>query len=688
MKLACKTRNMRTPQGLPRVWFCAHPCDYEKYLEALSADVLGAVNCAIWYDENPSDAYNADELYETLESINLLLVPVTRNLISSESRASGAEFEYAIKNHIPILPILTEPGLEDDFNRRFGELQMLNRTNTDSHAVSYAEKLVNFLSETLIDEEMSEKIRAAFDAYIFLSYRKKDRKYARELMHLIHKNDFCRDVAIWYDEYLLPGEKFNDSIKKAIDNSQLFVLNVTPSILEKTTDGSGNECDNYVLATEYPLALASKKTVLPAEMLKTDKSELEKSYKELPPCIDVHDSSALSEHLLCAFDKIALRKNDKDPQHNFFIGLAYLNGIDVEKDHELAVSLITSAADSGITQAIEKLVYMYQNGEGVARDTYLEESWRRRLIEHRAEQFNQSRDAWDAHMWLREIMCLGDLFMRTRQYQSAEREYEHAESIAKDLCTEFDNPLAQQDLSSAIYRLGFLEETQGNLIMAARLYDRSINISESFTRKSNSFLVKRDYARDVIAIARLFEANEDYASAKDSYMKAYDILSDVCAKNDFEFLRADLAYLCARIGCLERKLGRTSTAKEYYLEALELHRRNAYMSDVEPSMRKATSDLVELGDLFRSEGDACSANECYLEAIEAYIILSDKARSSPDLEELALLYCKLASVAEEDEAILALKKSLAVYEELHNEYPENTFYAECVEDITEGLSNL
>ena len=69
---------------------------------------------------------------------------------------------------------------------------------------------------SLVSDEMAEKVRAAFDAYIFLSYRKKDRKYANELMRLIHKNDFCRDIAIWYDEYLVPGEDFNNAITEAL----------------------------------------------------------------------------------------------------------------------------------------------------------------------------------------------------------------------------------------------------------------------------------------------------------------------------------------------------------------------------------------------------------------------------------------------------------------------------------------
>ena len=66
---------------------------------------------------------------------------------------------------------------------------------------------------------MAKRVRAAFDAYIFLSYRKKDRKYANELMRLIHSNPECRDIAIWFDEFLTPGESFKENIEKILDRS-------------------------------------------------------------------------------------------------------------------------------------------------------------------------------------------------------------------------------------------------------------------------------------------------------------------------------------------------------------------------------------------------------------------------------------------------------------------------------------
>ena len=232
----------------------------------------------------------------------------------------------------------------------------------------------------MIGDELAAKVRAAFDAYIFLSYRKKDRKYANKLMRLIHQNDFCRDIAIWYDEYLVPGEEFNKAIRKAIEKSNLFTMVVTPNLINE---------ENYVKTNEYPAAL-HKKNILPVEMVPTDSVELLKQYPEIPNSVNGQDNIALSQALKDSLVQIAHTENDTDPRHNFFIGLAYLNGIDVEINNERALNLITSAAEAKenkVPEAIEKLVTMYSVGQGVKRDYTIAVLW-----QQKAPAINWRRD--------------------------------------------------------------------------------------------------------------------------------------------------------------------------------------------------------------------------------------------------------------------------------------------------------
>ena len=76
---------------------------------------------------------------------------MTRRYVYGDTFAHNTVFRHAMERHIPVLPILEEGGIERDFDKKCGNLQYLD--------------------------------------------------------------PFCRDIAIWYDEFLVPGEDFNDAIR-------------------------------------------------------------------------------------------------------------------------------------------------------------------------------------------------------------------------------------------------------------------------------------------------------------------------------------------------------------------------------------------------------------------------------------------------------------------------------------------
>lgn len=375
--LRYKTRGNTNPKGKPRVYFCCHTEDFEKHFQNISDVILDNQDCAIWH--NDGHIKRDEEFYEDLKQMQLFVMPVTTNLLCSENAALNMDFRFAVKHHIPVLPLMQESGLEKIFNQRCGELQFLDQYDIDDTAISFEEKLAKYLETVLIGNELAERIRAAFDAYAFLSYRKKDRRYAQELMRLIHKNDFCRDIAIWYDEFLTPGDNFNDSIKEALQKSGLFVLTVTPNLVNET---------NYIMTTEYPMAKQTGKPILPAEIIPTDRELLIEKYAGIPMPADAHNDVELSEALLSALEMMAIKENDSSPEHNYLIGLAYLGGVDVEVDYARAVELITLAAEAGLTDAMEKLIDVYETGMGVAFDYSKIIFWQRRLYNSLKEQLD------------------------------------------------------------------------------------------------------------------------------------------------------------------------------------------------------------------------------------------------------------------------------------------------------------
>ena len=139
-------------------------------------------------------------------------------------------------------------------------------------------------------------------------------------------------------------------------DSKLFTLLVTPNLLEYV-DGK----PNYVMAHEYPDAKKAGMDILPTEMVKTNIAELRSKYKNIPECVNPNDDEQFKARFLDSLSQIAISANNNDPEHNFLIGLAYLDGIDVETNEERGIELITLAAEANLFEAMEKLYNIYKD---------------------------------------------------------------------------------------------------------------------------------------------------------------------------------------------------------------------------------------------------------------------------------------------------------------------------------------
>ena len=380
MWLKVRTKGNANPQGKARVYFTCHPLDFDLYFDNICEQIFRTQDCAIYYTEDMSMTYSDDDMETDLRQMTLFVIPVTLKLLQGGNRAVETDPAFANENHIPVLPLMMGSGLVDLFTKRFGKLQYLNPNSMDETAIRYEEKLKSFLENVLVGSELRRRVQDAFDACIFLSYRKKDRKYANELMRLIHKDPKYRDIAIWYDEYLTPGEAYTENIEAAMRRSELFTLLVTPNLLEDP---------NYVMTTEYPAALDQKKQILPVEMSETAHAKMEEKYRDLPAIVRGCDDAVFYDRLQEELQEIAKEAKDKDPNHYYLIGLAYLEGIDVEKDTGRAVEMITMAAEAGLPEAMQKLAVMYHEGLGVERNWEEWVKWRERDAAAAEEEYGE-----------------------------------------------------------------------------------------------------------------------------------------------------------------------------------------------------------------------------------------------------------------------------------------------------------
>ncbi len=411
-----ESKNKTEVEKKPRVWFTCHPADFDKHFGKICQDIFATHDCAVYYTEDMTAAIAEDEKETDLGRNNLFVVPVTFKLLSTPNRAMDEDIPYALQEHIPVLPFMMEPGLDSIYSRpdKFDALQYLTPNSMDTTEISYNAKLKKYLESVLISDELANRVRAAFDAYIFLSYRKKDRKFANELMRLIHSNPQCRDIAIWFDEFLTPGESFKKNIEKALDDCQLFTLLVTPQLLEKIIDENGVERDNYVISTELPLARRKKEEkgteILAVEMETTDPEALQAiEIRDYLHCEDDQFKTRLLESIA----KVATTENDT-PEHNYLIGLAYLDGIDVEVDRERGMKLITAAAEADLCEAMAKLFTMCREGVGFILNYKEAVKWAKRIVEHNKQHYGKGHPNT-----LTALYDLADFYGDCRKYTKA-----------------------------------------------------------------------------------------------------------------------------------------------------------------------------------------------------------------------------------------------------------------------------
>lgn len=388
---SCRTKDVSNSKYKPRVYFTCHPDDFELYSEKVFNDIIKAFDCAIYYTDDMAVALKNENNIVDLMHMNLFIIPITFRLLTKKSRAFSCDLHFAIENKIPVLPIIMEPDLDELYSKpdKFGDMQYIDACNRDMTTISYEEKLKNYLKECLISDDTFNQVRNAFSDYFFLSYRKKDRKYANELIKLIHKNPECLDIAIWYDEFLTPGENFKTNIDVVLQKSSLFLLLVTPSILENP---------NFVMSQEYPAAQKAKKTILPVEMESTNRYKLGQSYDNLPKCIDGHNHTDLRKGILGFFEGATRHKTIDESEHNYIIGLAYLYGIDVERNFERALELIENAAEHYNPNAMDKMyniytnVVEYSNGKKIRVNYEKALYWAKKLEEYASVHYGQNDD--------------------------------------------------------------------------------------------------------------------------------------------------------------------------------------------------------------------------------------------------------------------------------------------------------
>ena len=119
---------------------------------------------------------------------------------------------------------------------------------------------------------------------MFISYRKADKPALYELVRIIEGSPSYKKINLWYDEIIAPGENYSAAIMRELKGCDLFILLVTPKVLEQ---------GNYVHRIEYKTARELGKRIIAVEAERTDRQALLEMYDGLPRCVGIKQVGAL-----------------------------------------------------------------------------------------------------------------------------------------------------------------------------------------------------------------------------------------------------------------------------------------------------------------------------------------------------------------------------------------------------------
>ena len=351
MEVFHHTRNKTFYAGKPRVLFLSNPEDHNTFFNKYCRDLLDIEDCDV-LEPDSNAVYASSEVRALIDGCSVVVVPITRRFLNSESRAYSVGLPTALECGANVIPILEEPNLEGAFEESFGAIQLLSRF-TENEAITFKDRFAAQVRDAMGSPAERAREREAFGPRVFLSYRRAARARVHKVMGRIHNHPLFWNASIWYDDFLVAGKGYDEGIKRSLQSCDLFLLFVTPSLLLE---------DNYVLREELPLAINYGKEILAVSFEKSLCEAMAALFPGLGPCVYLDDAGQLEKALTGIGQTLGLSEK-RTARSEFLIGLAHMRGIDVEPDEARAYTLIKTASDDGYAPATRELARMRMIGK-------------------------------------------------------------------------------------------------------------------------------------------------------------------------------------------------------------------------------------------------------------------------------------------------------------------------------------
>lgn len=706
-----RTRGDEQPHDLPQVYLCCHPQDFGECFERVTNEILTHVRCAVWYTD--ADTPRDQDFFTTLATMDMVVALVTEKFLTEESAAMDTDIPFVLggttesqtRTNIPLLPLVWSSAAETIYQKheKLKNIQYICMEQKDSASQPYQEKLKAYLDAVLLNAELMEKIRGAFDAYIFFSYRKQDRASAQKLMDFIHQQPFCRDIALWYDNYLPTGEDFYSNIQAILDKSALFVLSFTDSVLEDV-DGHHNfvireeipsaygkiqmltvqtseDADPFALVAKiHPYLSGAKPEQIQEELCIVPNTEaavgsaLFAQLKKVP-CDKL--AKALYDKLREATGKDHLTPNEHDPEHHYLIGLAYLHGVDTVKDAILSAQLLDIASQKGQIDATEKLVQMYRYGVGVKRDIEKALAVQERLITQRQQRYLEDNNIYVWNEVFQAFILRGDILEDEKKHSDAQEAYESALAFLKSPSDYGNRKLYGRNLLLCYSKLGDVCLAQDNLVYARDYYQMSLNISERLAKQVSGGVSQRDQYLSYLRLGDICMAEDtkySLAEAAQHYEQAYEIAGLIEDPPDMLEWQWDMNTIHTCLGDVYLRQGQYDDAMDQFNESKKILS-SLGKSDDSIHMELSRAICYErIGVVWYKKCLLIMAQGYFEKCVSLHRSILAREESSEHRANLGWALYLLACSVEKEERSRLLKEAIEIYDVLLREDPGNRLY--------------
>ncbi|MCR4896437.1 MAG: toll/interleukin-1 receptor domain-containing protein [Lachnospiraceae bacterium] len=349
------------------VYLCGHPEDLE-IMREIASRIRESFHAEIRISKGWEAEADPAELQAVLSEMKAVVIAVTARFLADPGVAGNVVLPAAQAAGCVLLPIALQEGLGSAFTKRFGSLHLMSAAAPDfsRKLESFIERYVNLYADVTVWEEAPKPV---VRGRIFLSYRKKDLVRLKEFLSLLRSWKELRDVGVWYDDALVAGEDYNEQIRAQLEACDVFVLVVTPRLLEN---------GNYVIRQEYPDAVRAGKIILPVMMEEADPAVLVEAFPGIGEMCFSGDPGKIRGRLDEAFGRAGGRLPELSGQAWFRLGRAYASGVLTERDRALAKHCFEQSARLEYIWGIVRMAReLQESGKETAAIPWMQQAFER-----------------------------------------------------------------------------------------------------------------------------------------------------------------------------------------------------------------------------------------------------------------------------------------------------------------------